>query len=102
MKKYRLQDIVSNGSNARKNISSDLLIGDVSNGYGQGDILDANATKQMIQEQIEGITGGSGIDEEVINALHDKDSEYEQRISQLEQTSHEARVVGDTLIIGLN
>lgn len=84
MKKYRLQDIVSNGSNARKNISSDLLIGDVSNGYGQGDILDANATKQMIQEQIEGITGGSGIDEEVINALHDKDNEYEQRISQLE------------------
>lgn len=100
MKKYRLQDVVSNGSNARKNISSDLLIGDVSNGYGQGDILDANATKQIIQEEIENYQGG-GVDESVIKELHDKDDEYEQRISQLESSSHEARVVDDILIIGM-
>jgi len=103
MKKYKLQDVVSNGSNARRNISSDLLVGDVSNGYGQGDILDANATSQMINKKIEEISDGligDNVTEELEN-LRNKDDEYEQRISSLEQSSNNTQVVGDNLIIGI-
>ena len=50
MKKYKLQDLVAPGSNARRKVDSDLLVGDVSAGYGRGDILDANATMELIKE----------------------------------------------------
>lgn len=103
MKKYKLQDVVSNGSNARRNISSDLLVGDTSNGYGQGDILDANATSQMIKEKIEEISGeliGDTVNEE-LESLRNKDDEYEQRISSLEQSSSNTQVIGDNLVIGI-
>ena len=63
MKKYRLQDLVANGSRARREVQSDVLVGDTSNGYGYGDILDANATKELISEKVQEIAGG--IDENV-------------------------------------
>ena len=47
MKKYKLQDLVANGSHSRLKVDSDLLIGDIKNGYGYGDVLDANATKDV-------------------------------------------------------
>lgn len=47
MKKYKLQDLVANGSHSRLKVDSDLLVGDISNGYGYGDVLDANATKDV-------------------------------------------------------
>lgn len=47
MKKYKLQNLVSNGSRSRIKVDSDLLVGDIKNGYGYGDILDANATKDV-------------------------------------------------------
>lgn len=54
MKKYKLKDLVANGSRARLKVDSDLLVGDVSNGYGYGDILDANAVKEMIDSSTAG------------------------------------------------
>lgn len=47
MKKYKLQDLVANGSHSRLKVDSDLLVGDIKNGYGYGDVLDANATKTV-------------------------------------------------------
>jgi len=47
MKKYKLQDLVANGSHSRLKVDSDLLVGDINNGYGYGDVLDANATKDV-------------------------------------------------------
>lgn len=104
MKKYKLKDLVDNGSSARRNVDSDLLVGDISQGYGYGDILDANATTQIVEEKINELAGGlinENVGEE-IEKLHTKDNEYEQRISSLESTSQysNAQVVGDVLIIG--
>ena len=50
MKKYKLQDLVSNGTRARREVNSDVLIGDISKGYGYGDILDANAVSELISK----------------------------------------------------
>ena len=47
MKKFKLKDLVSNGSHARSEVKPDLLVGDIENGYGYGDVLDANATRQV-------------------------------------------------------
>lgn len=57
VKKYRLQDLVANGSRARREVQSDVLVGDPSNGYGYGDILDANATKELISDSVAEATG---------------------------------------------
>lgn len=99
MKKYRLQDLVANGSRARREVQSDVLVGDTSNGYGYGDILDANATKELISEKVQEISGG--INENVtqeLNALKNKDVEYGERINNLE--SRFSVENGDRLIIG--
>lgn len=53
LKKYKLQDLVANGSYARRKVDSDLLVGDTSAGYGYGDILDANATAQLMKQKLE-------------------------------------------------
>lgn len=61
LKKYKLTDLVANGSRARLKVDSDLLVGESSNGdFAYGDILDANATDQLIQQKIsESIEGQS-------------------------------------------
>lgn len=99
IKKYRLQDLVANGSRARKEVQSDVLVGNPSNGYGYGDILDANATKELISEKVAEATGGiSGNVAEELDALKNKDTEYGERIDNLE---HRFSVEnGDNLIIG--
>lgn len=50
MKKYKLEDLVANGSHSRLKVDSDLLVGDIKNGYGYGDVLDANATKDVASD----------------------------------------------------
>lgn len=47
MKKYKLKDLVSNGSHSSRKVRSNVLVGSIENGYGYGDILDANATQQV-------------------------------------------------------
>jgi len=52
MKKYKLKDLVDNGTHARKKIDSDVIIGDSNYGYGPGDILDANAVNQLVIDSV--------------------------------------------------
>lgn len=49
--KLELIDAVTRGSNVRKTINPSLLLGEDSNQYASGDVLDANATKALIDEQ---------------------------------------------------
>lgn len=105
MKKYKLKDLVNNGSTARRKVDSDVLIGDSSHGYGQGDILDANATSEMIKQKISDLhvddINQAVIDE--VNSLRNVDEEYDNRISALEekqgQMSAEINEAGDHLIL---
>ena len=66
MKKYTLKSLVQNGSHARKKIKSDVIIGDTNNGYGLGDILDANATMEQVNSKIDDVLG---VNAENINSL---------------------------------
>jgi len=59
LKKYKLTDVVANGSRARLKVDSDLLVGDSSNGFAYGDILDANATEQLIKNKMSGLVDDS-------------------------------------------
>lgn len=78
MKKYDLKDLISPGSRARREVRSDLLVGDTSNGYGEGDILDANATTELISEKVSEATGGiSGNVAEELDSLKGKDNEHD-------------------------
>ena len=78
MKKYDLKDLISPGSRARREVRSDLLVGDTSNGYGEGDILDANATKELISEKVTEVTGGvTGNVSDELNSLKEKDNEHD-------------------------
>lgn len=105
MKKYKLEDLVANGSHSRLKVDSDLLVGDIKNGYGYGDVLDANATKdvasdiadnkvnaakQELLQIISQIDGGSNQDYteilEQLQALKDKnDIQDEQDEAILQQ-----------------
>lgn len=109
IKKYKLQDLVAKGSSARKKVDSDLLVGDVSAGYGYGDILDANATSQLISSSISTIQ--SFLDGDLSDKLQDLQTaheEYEQIHQQLEQLVTNINqylntiqvVDGDNLVIG--
>ena len=104
MKKYKLQDLVSNGSHSRLKVDSDLLVGDIKNGYGYGDVLDANATQQVasniaenkvntakeeLLEIIRQIEGGTSADYsavlEQLNALQQKNAEQDSQDEELAQ-----------------
>lgn len=85
MKKYDLKDLISPGSRARREVRSDLLVGNTSNGYDEGDILDANATKELISEKVQEATGNvSGNVAEELNSLKEKDDEHDQKIAEIE------------------
>ena len=105
MKKYDLKDLISPGSSARREVRSDLIVGDTSNGYGEGDILDANATKELISSKVSEITGGiSGDVSEEINSLKGKDDEHDQKIANIEERVNNINAHvdgGDNLVIGL-
>lgn len=79
LKKYKLQDLVANGSYARRKVNSDLLVGDTSAGYGYGDILDANATAQLMKEKLDDL-GIDDINQSVlnkVNELKEKDIQHD-------------------------
>ena len=98
MKKYKLKDLVANGSRARLKVDSDLLVGDVSNGYGYGDILDANAVKEMINTSTAGNADVQDLKDK-IDAINELDASQQQRITELEQKALGATVQGNNLII---
>ena len=91
MKKYKLKDLVANGSRARLKVDSDLLVGDVSNGYGYGDILDANAVKEMIDNSAAGTADVQDLKDQ-IDAINELDASQQQRITELEQKALGATV----------
>ena len=59
MEKHELIDVVSRGSKVRRNLNSHLLVGKDTYKYMRGDILDANATYELINQQISQSGGGS-------------------------------------------
>ena len=48
MKKVKLIETINKGSHIRKTVIPELVIGDISNGYEKGTILDANAVIELI------------------------------------------------------
>lgn len=102
IKKYKLIDLVSRGSRARSKVDSDLLIGESSNGYRYGDILDANATAQLISDSVGGVISGiDGTLSEELQDLKSKDEAYEERLRIIEEIQElsKAKVSDDVLVI---
>lgn len=56
MKKYKLKDLVSIGSHARKEVQANIVIGDGTS-YAKGEILDANATSKLIDDKLAQLVG---------------------------------------------
>ena len=105
LKKYKLQDLVANGSYARRKVDSDLLVGDTSAGYGYGDILDANATAQLMKEKLEDLNVDD-INQTVINKVEElkqKDIEQDNEITTLKTIveNHSMKVEGDNLVLSI-
>lgn len=105
LKKYKLQDLVANGSYARRKVDSDLLVGDTSAGYGYGDILDANATAQLMKEKIEDLNVDD-INQTVINKVEElkqKDIEHDNEITTLKAIvkNRSMEVEGDNLVLSI-
>ena len=105
LKKYKLQDLVANGSYARRKVDSDLLVGDTSAGYGYGDILDANATAQLMKEKLEDLNVDD-INQTVINnvaELKQKDIEHDNEITTLKTIveNRSMEVEGDNLVLSI-
>ena len=105
LKKYKLQDLVANGSYARRKVDSDLLVGETSAGYGYGDILDANATAQLMNEKLEDLNV-DGINQTVIttvNELKQKDIAHDNEITILKTIieNRSMKVEGDNLVLSI-
>lgn len=105
LKKYKLQDLVANGSYARRKVDSDLLVGDTSTGYGYGDILDANATAQLMKEKLEDLNVDD-INQTVINKVEElkqKDIEQDNEITTLKTKvdNRSMEVRGDNLVLSI-
>lgn len=105
IKKYKLQDLVANGSYARRKVDSDLLVGDTSAGYGYGDILDANATAQLMKEKLEDLNVDD-INQTVINKVEElkqKDIEHDNEITTLKTIveNRSMEVEGDNLVLSI-
>lgn len=102
MKKYKLQDLVSNGSHSRLKVDSDLLVGDIKNGYGYGDVLDANATKQ-VSTNIAEMKVNAAKQEliELINKIEgvntDQDEKDAQILEQIQQIIYQINNSGPTI-----
>lgn len=105
LKKYKLQDLVANGSYARRKVDSDLLVGDTSAGYGYGDILDANATAQLMKQKLEDLNVDD-INQTVINKVEElkqKDIEHDNEITTLKTIveNRSMEVEGDNLVLSI-
>lgn len=73
MKKYKLEDLVSKGTNARKELSNSVSIVVGDNGSNTpGDILDANAVSKLIDDKIANVVGGATTDADTLKELEDK------------------------------
>lgn len=88
---YKLKDLVTKGSLARRKVDSDVILGDLSAGYGYGDILDANAVVGMINDAI---SSQHLTDEEQDRLLQAVKVEIERQIQELE-LSVEAKVAAE-------
>ena len=99
MKTYKLKDLVANGSHSRIKVDSDVIVGDLKNGYGYGDILDANAVKEIISQMAS--QGDNSYQEllEKISAIDLLNLLQNQRLDELEQKpTVSAEVDGDRVI----
>jgi hypothetical protein len=81
MKKYKLQDLVANGSHSRLKVDSDLLVGDIKNGYGYGDVLDANATKDVASDIADNKVNAAK--QELINLINQIGGGTEQDLTEI-------------------
>lgn len=73
MKTYKLEDLVSKGTHARKEVGNHIgiVIGD-GNSYTPGEILDANAVETLINNKIANVVGGATTDADTLKELEDK------------------------------
>lgn len=100
MKKYKLKDLISSGSGARKKVDSDVIVGDISQGFGYGDILDANSVMALI-------TNVFGVANEELQQKIDEfveenraiDEQQQQAINNIGSSGSSAHVDGDNLIL---
>lgn len=91
MKKYKLQDLVANGSHSRLKVDSDLLVGDIKNGYGYGDVLDANATRDVATNIADDIASNkvNTAKQELIRLIQQSQGGTEQDYAQILQLIEE-------------
>jgi hypothetical protein len=86
-------------------VDSDLLVGDTSAGYGYGDILDANATAQLMKKKLEDLNVDD-INQTVINKVEElkqKDIEHDNEIATLKTIveNRSMEVEGDNLVLSI-
>lgn len=82
MKKYKLIEVVSKGSHARHDIDPSIIIGESDNKtYQTGDVLDANATEQLVKTKIDEIVDGAT---EALDTLKELGDAIPTKVSQLE------------------
>jgi len=70
MKKYKLLDLVSKGTHARKNVQPEMVIEQGT--FQDGIILDANATSKLIDDKIANVVGGATTAADTLKELEDK------------------------------
>lgn len=73
MKTYKLEDLVSKGTHARKEVGNHIgiVIGD-GNSYTPGEILDANAVETLINNKIANVVGGATTAADTLKEVEDK------------------------------
>ena len=70
MKKYKLLDLVSKGTHARKDVRPEVVI--EQGAFQDGIILDANATSKLIDDKIANVVGGATNAADTLKELEDK------------------------------
>lgn len=100
MKKYKLKDLVESGSSARRKINSDVIIGNISKGFGVGDILDANSVVELISNLLG--TANEQIQQKIDQFVEENrtiDEQQQQAIDNIGSSGSSAHVDGDNLIL---
>jgi hypothetical protein len=86
MDKIKLIETVTKGSHTRKTVDPELIIGDDAiKNYVEGDILDANATEQLVKNKIDNIVDGAV---EALDTLKELGDAIPTKISDLENDAH--------------
>lgn len=81
MKTYTLKELVSTGSHARMVTDPSVIVGETYNGYGQATILDANATKELVDSRIDDVVDGAV---EALDTLKELGDSMPTKLSQLQ------------------